>query len=131
MAQEAFSWHHLFVSRVLSSISRLALDSSDSRPTVPENSKAERKLQCPSTFHAFASDAFTKMFIKVSHMGSIWVAQSVKRMTSAQVMISWFVGSSPTLGSVLIAQSLEPAFDSVSLSLCLSPTHAVSKTSKH
>ena len=38
-----------------------------------------------------------------------WVAQLVKRPTSAQVMISWFVSSSPTSGSVLTAQSLEPA----------------------
>ena len=37
-----------------------------------------------------------------------WVAQSVKCPTSAQVMISWFVGSSPVSGSVL------------KLSLCLS-----------
>ena len=43
-----------------------------------------------------------------------WVAQSVKRPTWAQVMILWFVGSSPVLGSVLTAQSLEPASDSVS-----------------
>ena len=59
-----------------------------------------------------------------------WVAQSVKPPTSAQVMISQFVGSSPVLGSVLTARSLEPASDSVSpplsvppllsLSLCLS-----------
>ena len=46
-----------------------------------------------------------------------WVAQSVKRPALAQVMISWFVGSSPTLGSVLTAQSLEPVSDSVSPSL--------------
>ena len=38
-----------------------------------------------------------------------WVAQSVKRPTSARVMISRFVGSSPALGSALTAQSLEPA----------------------
>ena len=48
-----------------------------------------------------------------------YVAQSVKRLTStsAQVMISWLVSSSPTLGSVLTAQSLEPALDPVSPSL--------------
>ena len=50
--------------------------------------------------------------------------QSVKPLTSAQVMISQSVSSSPTLGSVLTAQSLEPASDSVSASpllmLCLS-----------
>ena len=46
-----------------------------------------------------------------------WVAQSVKRPTSAQVMISQSVCSSPTSGSVLTAQSLEPVSDSVSPSL--------------
>ena len=45
------------------------------------------------------------------------VPQFVKHLTSAQVMISWFMGLSPTLGSVLTAQSLKPASDSVSLSL--------------
>ena len=57
-----------------------------------------------------------------------WVAQSVKRLTSAQVMISSFVSSCPTSGSVLTARSLEPTSDSVSpsLSLCPSPAHAVS-----
>ena len=49
------------------------------------------------------------------------VAQSVKRQTSGQVMISRFVGSSPTSGSVLTAQSLEPASDSVSPSLSAPP----------
>ena len=46
------------------------------------------------------------------------VAGSVKHLTSTQVMISWLRSSSPTLGSVLTAQRLEPASDSVSLSLC-------------
>ena len=50
-----------------------------------------------------------------------WVAQSVKHLTSAQVMISWFVGSSPASGSVLTARSLEPASDSVSPSLSAPP----------
>ena len=49
------------------------------------------------------------------------VAHSVKRPTSAQVIISWFVGSSPTRGSVLTARSPEPASDSVSPFLCASP----------
>ena len=43
-----------------------------------------------------------------------WVAQSVKRPTSAQVMISWSVSSSPALGSVLTAESQDPVSDSVS-----------------
>ena len=46
-----------------------------------------------------------------------WVAQLVKCLTSAQVMISQFIGLSPTSGSVLTAQSLEPALDFVGLSL--------------
>ena len=39
---------------------------------------------------------------------------SVKHLTLAHVMISWFVGSSPMSGFVLTTQSLEPASDSVS-----------------
>ena len=49
------------------------------------------------------------------------MAQSVKPLTSAQVMISWFVSSSPASGSVLTAQSLEPAAVSVSPSLSAPP----------
>ena len=45
------------------------------------------------------------------------MAQSVGYPTSAQAMISRFVGSSPASGSVLTAQSLDPALDSVSPSL--------------
>ena len=61
------------------------------------------------------------------------MAQSVKRPTSAQVMISPCVSSSPASGSVLTAQSLEPVSDSVSPSLCPSPAHALSlsKINKH
>ena len=46
-----------------------------------------------------------------------WVAQSVERPTSAQVTILRSVSSSPASGSGLMAQSLEPASDSVSPSL--------------
>ena len=53
-----------------------------------------------------------KDYLKIKYVGDAWVAQSVKRLTSAQVMISWFVSLSPVLGSVLTA--LEPASDSVS-----------------
>ena len=60
------------------------------------------------------------------------MAQSVKRPTSAQVMISRFVSWSPTSGSVLTAQSLEPTSDSVSPSLSVLPllTLCLSKTNK-
>ena len=49
------------------------------------------------------------------------MAQSVKRPTLAQVMISRSLSSSPASGSVLTAQSLEPVSDSVSLSLSAPP----------
>ena len=53
---------------------------------------------------------------------------SVKHLTSAQVMISQLVSSSPVSGCVLTARSLEPASDSVShsLSLPLPRSHSVS-----
>ena len=47
---------------------------------------------------------------------------SVKCLTSAQVMTSQLISSSPSLGSVPTAQSLEPASDSLSPSLCSLPT---------
>ena len=59
-------------------------------------------------------------------MRGAWVAQSVKHLTSAQVMISQFLSSSPTLGSVLTAQSLEIASDSVSPNLSSPPLLALS-----
>ena len=65
------------------------------------------------------------MFQEAGNRGA-WVAQSVERPTSAQVMISQFVSLSPALGSVLTAESLEPASDSVSPSLCPFPAHALS-----
>ena len=71
------------------------------------------------------------------------MAQSVKHSTSAKVMILQFVSLIPTSGFVLTAQSLEPASDSVSLSLSapttfmlclsssLSPSLSLSKINKH
>ena len=52
------------------------------------------------------------------------MAQLVKRLTSAQAMISQFVGLSPTSGSVLTAQSL--LWILASPSLCSSLIHAPS-----
>ena len=54
-----------------------------------------------------------------------WAPQSVKRLTSAQVTISRFMGSSPASGSVLTAQNLESASDSVSSS-CSALPHLMS-----
>ena len=71
--------------------------------------------------------------------GGSWVAQLVKHLTSAQVTISQFMGSSPASGSVWTAWSLEPASDSVfpslsappSLVFCLSVFLSLSKINKH
>ena len=52
-------------------------------------------------------------FLLRFHFRGSWVAQPVKHLTLAQVMISWFVGLSPGSGSVLMALSLEPTSDSV------------------
>ena len=63
------------------------------------------------------------------------MAQSVKRLTSGQVMIPQFVGSSPASGSALTVQSLEPASDSLSPSLSAPPqlvlSLSLSKINKH
>ena len=70
-------------------------------------------LQTPSPVFALSENDF----------GGTWVAQSVKRPTWAQVTISWFVSSSPALGSLLSAQSPLRI-------LCPSPTCALSKINK-
>ena len=56
-----------------------------------------------------------------NHNMSAWVAQSFKCLTLAQVMILRFVRSRPASGSVLTAQSLETASNSVSPSLSAPP----------
>ena len=58
------------------------------------------------------------------------MAQSVKHLSSAQVMISQSVNSPPPLVSVLTAQSLEPASDSVSPSFP-APPHACACVHTH
>ena len=71
-------------------------------------------------------------FTEVGNPWDAWVAQSVKRLTLTQVMISRLVSLSPTLGSMLTAQSLEPALDSPCLSapplfIYLSPSLSLSQ----
>ena len=51
---------------------------------------------------------------------------SVKRPTLAQVMIAQSMSLSPAWDSVLTAQNLEPALDSVSPSLSAPPLRALS-----
>ena len=54
-----------------------------------------------------------------------WLSRlGVQLLMSAQVVISQFVGSSPMSGSVLTAQSMEPASDVMSLPLFPSPADA-------
>ena len=55
-----------------------------------------------------------KSVINSPNFRGAWVSQSVERPTWAQVTISRSVSSSPASGSVLTAQRLEPALDSVS-----------------
>ena len=59
----------------------------------------------------------TEVWPEENEYQGTWVAQLVKCPNSAQAMISWFVDLSPATGSMLTAQNLEPASDSVSPSL--------------
>ena len=63
--------------------------------------------------------AIKRLLTKGFWMRGTWVAQLVKCLTSAQVMTLRFMGLNSALGSVLTAQSQEPASDSVSPSLSL------------
>ena len=69
--------------------------------------------------------------IQETYSRGAWVAQSIGRLTSAQVMISQFVSLSPMLGSMLTAESLEPALDSVSPSLSVPPLLSLSLSLKN
>ena len=65
---------------------------------------------------------FLKLSIlEIRILGDTWVAQSGKCPTLALVIILRSVSSSAASGSVLTARSLEPASDSVSLSLSAPP----------
>ena len=61
--------------------------------------------------------------------GLSWL--SVRLLVSAQVVILWFMGSISALGSVLTAQSLEPASDSVSPSFSAPPLFTLSLSLKN
>ena len=72
-----------------------------------------------------------ELVLELKSFRDAWVAQSIRHPTLAQVMISEFVSLSPTLGSVLTAQSLEPASDSLSPSLSAPlPAHVLSLSQK-
>ena len=73
------------------------------------------ELCCVSctNIHSLSLTATQEMSTEVQRGQGAWVAQSVNRLSSTQVMLSQFVSSSPALGSVLTAWTLEPAVDSV------------------
>ena len=79
----------------------------------------EPASECVSLACALSLSKINKHFLK--DFGGDWVAQSVGCPTSAQVVIWWFMGSSPVSGSVLTTQSLKSASDSVSPSLSAPP----------
>ena len=97
---------------------------SSSRQDIRSGPSLELCACSPQTQDQLSSLCQTKagqaLSLKLTNRGT-WVAQSVKRPTSAQVMISQFLSSTSTLSSVLTAQSLEPASDSVSLSFSALP----------
>ena len=71
------------------------------------------------------------LFIERVVTGGAWVAQLVKRPTSAQVMISRFMSSNPASGSVLAAQSLDSVSPSLSARPSLDLYFSLSKINKH
>ena len=58
-----------------------------------------------------------------------WLSQLTVQLQLRSSILR-FMDLSPALASMLTVQSLEPALDSVSLSLCSSPTGAVSLSHK-
>ena len=76
----------------------------------------------------FFTALLTWQKLKKNYCWGAWVAQLVNHPTSAQVMISQFMNSSPTSGSALTVRSLLGF--SVSLSLCSSPAHTLPPLSK-
>ena len=82
----------------------------------------EEEIKC-----LFPEGVHSLVLTKMKKILGAWVAQSVKRLTSAQVMSLWFVGLSPTSG--LCADSMEPGACfgfCVCLSPCPSPTQPLS-----
>ena len=71
-----------------------------------------------------------KESVKVRRWEDTSVAQAVEHLISAQIIIYWFVSSSPTLGSLLPAQS--PLRSPLPISLCTFPiVFSLSKISRH
>ena len=107
----------------------------------PAADSVSPSFSAPLPFSLSLSLPVSLSLSKISKHWGAWVAQSVKCPTSAQNMISRFVSPSPAWGSVLTAQSLEPASDSVSplsappplcsVSLCLTKINKCKKNLKN
>ena len=65
--------------------------------------------------------------LKLVAFQGTWVTQLVNRLTSAQVMISQLMSSSPVSGPMLTARSLEPTSDSLLLTNSRSVSHSLSQ----
>ena len=74
------------------------------QPHFWENYRATGPLQLVGVQSSMTLDNLTKL--QKRHSWGAWVTQSVKHLTSAQVMVSWFLRSSPASGSKLSAHSL-------------------------
>ena len=98
---------------------------SDFTREAPEGSFVTSRRPAGGSISGDMAEVCLSMFMKYVLVRGAWVAQSVKRHFSSG-MISQFTGSSPASGSVLKAQSLEPASDCVSLSAPLPPTLSLS-----
>ena len=75
-------------------------------------------LPLPFTYFAHTHNPIYSYieYKKTKELGCL--SDSVKLLTSARVIISWLLSLSPESGSALTAQSLKPASDSVSSSVC-------------
>ena len=125
--RDAFSWKHPLGQVSQSSFSVIHPLLSN-RALVHFSLYLIKSLFNPLQTNAIMPGRGRKKLFKGTAFRGAWVAQSVKRPTSAQVTISQSVGSSPASGSGLMAQSLEPASNSVSpfLSLCPYPARVLS-----
>ena len=92
---------------------------------VPGDWQQGQEKAFPAKFvHVLVTSHFLLKTVSMGCLGG----SVVEHPTLAQVMISQSVSSSPALGSVLTAQSLEPALASVSPSLSAPPPLMLSRS---
>ena len=88
-----------------------------------ENKQASNLFKKYRVCYYIQLDLIVADTLKNQYTWGAWGSQSVKPLTSAQVMILLFVGLVLTLGSVLKARGLKLVFYSVSSSLSLPLSH--------